>query len=152
MLLLNYAHPLTPAQLAQLPVAFDAYIRGQMERSGTEARRAQLAALLGTVPDVRSIPTRIDQEAPLRPQAVALADAARLSPEEWQVTPLLLIPPGLSPAAVALLVEIHGRSGYFPALVRLRPVPGMVPPLFEVAEIVDLLGGRAEARDRRYRA
>jgi hypothetical protein len=48
-----------------------------------------------------------------------------------------------------LLAELHGRCGYFPAAVRLRPVPDSVPPRFEVAEIVNLQAVREKARGRR---
>ncbi|MFN3763696.1 MAG: CRISPR-associated protein Csx15, partial [Anaerolineae bacterium] len=49
----------------------------------------------------------------------------------------------------ALLAELHGRCGYFPAMLRVRPVPGSTPPRYEVAEIVNLQMLREEARKRR---
>lgn len=126
MLILNYSHPLTPAQLSQLE------------------------ALTATpIAEVREIPAQLDLDAPFGPQAVALADAAGLSPTEWQTTPLLLAPPSLNCAAVALLAELHGRMGYFPPIVRLRPVPGALPPRYEIAEVLDLQAQRDAARKKR---
>jgi len=126
MLILNYAHPLTEPQIAEI------------------------AALTGQeVEDVRTIPAQLDLEAPFAPQATALADAAGLSPEAWQTTPLVVVLPSLNYAAAALLAEMHGRMGYFPPVVRLRPVEGALPPRFEVAEVLDLQALRAAARVRR---
>lgn len=126
MLILNYSHPLTPDQLSQLE------------------------ALTGAaIAEVREIPAQLDLEAPFAPQAVALADAAQLTPEQWQTTPLLLVPPALNFAAVALLAELHGRMGYFPPVVRLRPVAGALPPRYEVAEIINLQAVRDAARKKR---
>ena len=51
---------------------------------------------------------------------------------------MLIIPPALDFIAVALLAHLHGRMGYFPDCVRLRPVEGARPPRFEVAEIIEL--------------
>ena len=126
MLILNYSHPLTPDQLSQLE------------------------ALTGAaIAEVREIPAQLELAAPFAPQAVALADAAQLTPEQWQTTPLLLVPPALNFAAVALLAELHGRMGYFPPVVRLRPVAGALPPRYEVAEIINLQAVRDAARKRR---
>lgn len=126
MLILNYSHPLTPDQLSRLE------------------------ALTGVaVEAVRELPAQLDLDAPFAPQAVALADAAQLTPEQWQTTPLLLVPPALNFAAVALLAELHGRMGYFPPVVRLRPVAGALPPRYEVAEIINLQAVRDAARRKR---
>jgi len=78
-----------------------------------------------------------------------LADAAGLAPDEWQTLPLVINPPGLAPLALALIAEIHGRCGYFPPILNLRPVPDSVPPRYEVAEVVNLQHVRDAARQRR---
>jgi hypothetical protein len=83
------------------------------------------------------------------PQVVVMADQCGLSPAEWQTLPLLVNPPSLNFIAVALLAELHGRCGYFPAHLRLRPVPGSVPPRYEVAEVMDLQAVRDGARRKR---
>lgn len=126
MLLLNFSHPLTPDHIRQVE-----------ELTGQKVER------------VIEIPTQIDLQQPLGPQVVALADAAGLSPAEWQTLPLLVNPPSLNFIAVALLAELHGRCGYFPSMLRIRPVPGSTPPRYEVAEIVNLQTLREEARKRR---
>jgi len=128
MLILNYSHPLTAEQVHQL------------EEIAGEA-----------VEEVRNIETRLDAGKALEGQLVALADGAGLSASEWQTRRLLVVPPALSFAAVGLLVELHGRMGYFPPVVRVRPGEGAVPPKFEVAEVMDLQGMRDRARERRGR-
>jgi hypothetical protein len=39
--------------------------------------------------------------------------------------------------------------GYFPSVLRLRPVPDSNPPQFEVAEIINLQAVRDRAREHR---
>ncbi|MGC9469412.1 MAG: CRISPR-associated protein Csx15 [Anaerolineae bacterium] len=126
MLILNYAHPLTPEHCAQIEALTDQRID-----------------------EVRTIPAHLDVARPFADQATALADAAGLSPDQWQTQPLLVVLPSLNYAAAALLAELHGRMGYFPPVLRVRPIPDVVPPRFEVAEILDLQALRATARDRR---
>jgi len=126
MILLNFSHPLTPAHLAQV-----------------EALTGQ------PVERVVEVHSQIDPQQPLAPQAAALADQCGLSPAEWQSAPLLANPPSLNFVAVALLAELHGRCGYFPAHLRLRPIAGSLPPQYEVAEILDLQAIRDTARRKR---
>jgi len=126
MILLNFAHPLT------------------------EAHHAQIEALIGqTIERVVKIGNQIDPQQPLALQTATMADECGLSPSEWQTLPLLINPPALSFSAVALLAELHGRCGYFPACLRMRPVPGSVPPRYEVAEVLDLQTVRDRARQQR---
>ena len=47
------------------------------------------------------------------------------------------------------LAELHGRMGYYPPVVRLRPVPDSLPPRYEVAEILNLQAVRDDARRKR---
>ena len=126
MILLNYSHPLTPAHLAQLE---------------TLARQA--------VTDARDIPAQLDLDTSFAEHATRLADAAGLTPTEWQTEPLLVALPALNFATAALLAELHGRCGYFPPVVRLKPVTGALPPRYEVAEIINLQAIREAARARR---
>lgn len=126
MLLLNFSHPLTSAQLAQLAALLD-----------------------GEPPDARDVPAQFDQARPFASQVAELLDAAGLSAAEWQTTPLLIMPPAYAPIAATLIAELHGRMGYFPAIVRSRPVAGSTPPQFEVAEIINLQAVRDAARNRR---
>ncbi len=131
MLLLNFAHPLTDDHLAQIE-----------SLTGQKVER------------VIVVNSQIDTQKPLAPQIVAMADGAGLTPEEWQTAPILVNPPALNFSAVVLIAELHGRMGYFPPVLRLRPVVGpdgqrVIPPRFEVAEIINLQGVRDESRKKR---
>ena len=83
---------------------------------------------------------------PFAEQVRELVDGIGLTPEQWQTVPLLINPPAYNYVAVLLLAELHGRMGYFPACLRLRPVEDAVPPRFEVAEILNLQKVRNGAR------
>ena len=126
MILLNFTHPLTPDHLAQIET-----LTGQ------------------EVAEVRGEMAEFDHESPFAEQVRALADRVGLSPDEWQTTPLLVNPPGYAPATAVLLAELHGRTGHFPAVLRLHPVDGSVPTRYEVAEIVNLQQVRDDARTGR---
>lgn len=128
MLLLNFSHPLTPTQ------------------------QAQIETLTGeAVAEVRDIPAQFDNEQSFAEQVRKLVDSAGLSPSEWQTRPILINPPAYNFAAVTLVAELHGRMGYFPAIVRVRPQPGIMPPRYEVAEILSLQAVRDAARLQRSR-
>lgn len=126
MNLLNFSHPLTPEQ------------------------QAQVEAMAGR-PVLRTVARmpHFDEKQPFEPQLAALLDSVEFSAEEWQTEPILVILPALNAAAAALLAELHGRMGYFPHVVRIRPVEGVAARRFEVAEILDLQGARAAARRSR---
>ncbi len=126
MTLLNFSHPLTPAQLAQL----EALTGAGVER-------------------VIAVPAQFDTGQPFVPQVAALLAKVSLTAEEWQTSPLLIVPPALNFITAVLLAELHGRMGYFPAIVRLRPVAESVPPRFEVAEVINLQAVRERARRAR---
>jgi hypothetical protein len=126
MLLLNFGHPLTDAQLARI-----------RELVGREVER------------VIAVPTHLDHARPFDEQVRELLATVPLTPEQWQTTPLIINPPSLAPITAALLAEIHGRSGFFPTILRLRPIAGSVPPQFEVAELLNLQAIRDAARTRR---
>lgn len=125
IIFLNYTHPLTAEQAARL------------------------AELLGEPPEERRIAVQIDRARPLAEVAGELADAAALAPEEWQTSALVMNPPALAPVALALAAELHGRCGYFPAILNVRPVAGASPPRYELAEVVNLQAIRDQARTRR---
>jgi hypothetical protein len=126
MLILNFTHPFTPEQ------------------------RAQIEALADTpIEEIRTIPVQINQTEPLAPQIIAIVEASGLSSEEWQTRRLLINPPGYAPAAFVLLAELHGRIGHFPTLVRMRPKPGAITS-YEVAELLNLQSIREDARRRRF--
>lgn len=126
MILLNFAHPLTPEHLAQI---------------------AELTG--GAVEQVIEVHSQVDPQQPLAPQVTAMADAAGLTSGQWQSAPLLINLPALNYSAGLLIAELHGRMGYFPTCLRMRPVKDALPPRFEVAEIMNLQSLRDEARKRR---
>ena len=134
MILLNFSHPLTPAQTAQLEAL-----------TGQRAERI-VEKMAG-----------FDHAQAFVEQARALVDAVGLTPQEWQTAPLVVIPPALNFIAVIVLAELHGRMGYFPTVARLRPIANTTPPHpsatlrtgFEIAEVVNLQSVRDAARTRR---
>lgn len=126
MILLNFSHPLTADHLAQIEA-----LAGQ----ATER--------------VVTLPVQFDVEEPFAGQVVALADSVGLTPDEWQTMPILVNPPSLNIIAVTLLAELHGRMGYFPAVIRLRVEGGSLPPRYEATELLGLQALRDAARARR---
>jgi hypothetical protein len=78
-----------------------------------------------------------------------VVDSVNLSPAEWQTAALIVSLPGLPIFTALVLAEIHGRIGYFPAILGLNHVPYGVSPQFEVAEINNLQTVRDAARARR---
>ncbi len=123
MFLLNFSHPLTPDNLAQL----------------AERLREPPPSPVDRMP-------QFDHGRSFAEQAAELADSVGLSPAEWQTSPILINPPGHALITAALLAELHGRMGYFPTIIRLRPVEGAALREFEVAELVNLQSVRDQAR------
>ena len=72
-----------------------------------------------------------------------------LTPEEWQTTPLVVVPAGYSLIWSVVLAELHGRLGYFPDVVRLCPSTKPSMEKYEVAEIMNLREVRHNSRDKR---
>ena len=126
MIIVNFAHPLTASQRADI----ERIIARAIER-------------------IISATTHFDNAQLFAPQARAAVGAIELSNAEWQTLPLLVVLPSLSAIAALVLAEIHGRTGYFPAIVRLRPAQDSTPPQFEVAEIINLNQVREAARNER---
>lgn len=126
MILLNFSHPLTSEHLARV----------------AELARAEVERVI-------DIPATFDHQQPFDEQITALVDEVGLGAEAWQTTLLLVNPPAYNYAAATLLAHLHGRMGYFPTVLRLRPVQGATPLRFEVAELIDLQAVRDEARKRR---
>ena len=126
MIIINFSHPLTDKHLDQIEAITGRKVERVIEING-----------------------QIEPGKPLVPQVIALVDRAGLSPGEWQTLPLLINPPSLNFIALVLLAHLHGRCGYFPAVLRLRPVEGSLPPQYEVAEVLDLQTVRDDARLKR---
>jgi hypothetical protein len=118
----------------------------------TEQQLDNIEKLTGqSVSDVREEPTQtqIDDTRPLVEQVNAIIEGFGLTPAEWQSTPLLVNLPWFAPACGAALAELHGRMGYFPTIIRMRPVADTTPRQYEVGELIDLQQVREAARSRR---
>ncbi len=126
IVVINFAHPLTAAHCAQITT-----------QTGMPLAR------------VIDIPVQVDVARPFAPQAAALVDAVGLSAAAWQTLPLIINPPGLAPLAAVLLAELHGRLGYFPTILRIRPLNDTIPVRYEVAELLNLQAVREQARQQR---
>ena len=126
MILLNFSHPITQTQRTQI----DALTAEPITR-------------------VLDVATQFDEQQPFVPQLAALLAAIDLTPAQWQSEPIIVLLPSLNFIAAALLAELHGRMGYFPAVVRTRPVADSVPRRYEVAELLNLQAVREAARRSR---
>lgn len=126
MHILNFSHPLTPRQLDQV------------------------AALTGAPPQaVTAVKVHFDLDGDFVGQTRAMIAALDFTPDVWQGTPWLIVPPSLNFITAVLLAELHGRMGYFPTILRLRPAPGALVTEYTVAEIISLEQVRAAARSAR---
>lgn len=115
MILLNFSHPITDSQ------------------------RAQIETLTGnTIVREIAVMPQFDEQQPFSPQVDALLAAVPISIAEWQTELILVSLPSLTFGAAVVLAELYGRMGYLPPVVRTRPVMNSVPRRFEVAEILDL--------------
>lgn len=128
MILLNFSHPITPAQAAQIEA-----LTGQ-----SIARTIDAAA-------------QFDVALPFVAQVEVMLAGLPLTPADWQNAAILVVPPALNFITGVLLADLHGRMGYFPTIVRIRPQTGATPPVYEVAEVINLQAVRETARLRRQR-
>ena len=126
MNIINFTHPLTPLPKQQIE----------------ELAQRPIAAII-------DVPFQMDNLQPFAAQVAERIDAVGFSAAQWQTEPILINPPAYAPAGATLLAALHGRMGYFPTIVRIRPVPNSIPPTFEVAELINLQTIRDQARTRR---
>jgi len=127
MILLNFSHPITPAQ------------------------QRQVETLLGeTLERIIDLPVQFDDTQPYQDQIQQLMLGIPLSPAALQSLPLVVNLPSLNVITALLLAELHGRLGYFPVVLRLSPVHGSLPVRFEVVELLNLQAVREAARKRRH--
>lgn len=126
MMLLNFGHPLTEDQFS--------VIQAQTGMAEIEWRQ---------------ISTQFEHAQPFSEQITALINSLNIEAHTWQTEPILINPPTHNIIALTLLAELHGRMGYFPAVIRLKPVPGSTPPRFAFAEIINLQAVRDQARSQR---
>ncbi len=126
MIVLNFSHPLSEEQVEQV----ERLISQKIE-------------------EVRQIPVHFDNELPFDTQVEKLIEECNLTVDEWQTKPIIIVPPAFNFIAVSLLAALHGIMGYFPPVIRLKPVQNAVPPKFEVAEIINLQNIREKFRSMR---
>jgi hypothetical protein len=126
MQIINFSHPLTAEQVAQIEAKLGSKIDG-----------------------IRDVHVQFDVEQPFVPQVVQLVDSLGISAQQWQSDAWLIVLPALNFIAAILLAELHGRSGRFPTIIRLRPVANALVSTFELAEIINLDQVRNDARARR---
>lgn len=127
MILLNFSHPLSAENLESIRALSGEDIEQQMDFA-----------------------VQFENEQPFLPQLQELVEKIPLSPKEMQLKRILINPPSLNYITALLLAELHGRMGYFPPIVRLRPVSNSLPPRYEVAEILNLQAVRDAARKQRF--
>jgi len=126
MKIINFSHPLTKNQVEQIE---------------------QLTQQV--VVEVVEVKTQFDHLQSFPQQIEILINSVNLSATDWQITPLLINLPSLNIITALLLANLHGRMGYFPSILRLRPIEGIGIPQFEVAEILNLQAIRELARKTR---
>lgn len=126
MWVLNFAHPLS-----------------------VEHRRSIEQLVGDAIEEILDLRVQFDHGRSFAEQAAELIEQIPLTPDQWQHVPLLVNPPSFAAIACTVLAELHGLMGYFPAIVRLRPIADRVPPQFEVAEVIQLQAVRERARQKR---
>ena len=127
MILLNFSHPLSPDQINRIETLSNQ-----------------------TVERVVVFPIQFNHELPFLTQLLEILKQAPFSPEEWQTAPILINLPSFNFISALLLAELHGRMGYFPPILRMRPIENTLPPRYEVAEIINLQAVRDASRKTRY--
>ena len=98
---------------------------------------------------VIEVRTQFDNASSFSEQVACLIQETGLEPTAWQTTPIVVNLPGHSVIAAAVLAELHGRVGHFPAVLRWRLIQSIAAPLFEIAEVINLQQIRDCARAQR---
>ena len=126
MILINFSHPLTQEQINQVES-----LTGQ------------------AISQVIDQPVQFDNQRQFSEQVNKLLKDLPISSRKLQTEAIIINPPALNFITALLLAELHGRMGYFPAILRLRPVDGSLPTRYETAEILNLQAVRDQSRKRR---
>jgi hypothetical protein len=126
MLLINFSHPLD------------------------DTDRSRIEELTGGKVEVKNITTHFENEVPFTEQSQALMNSIDIHPYGWEGGNILINPPGQSVIAATLIAHMHGLMGHFPRILRMKPTTkANYKKRFEVAEIIDLLEVRDDARQLR---
>jgi hypothetical protein len=127
MLLLNFAYPLTQAQIA----AIEEKLSRKIDR-------------------VIHMSVFFDNQVSFIVQAEAIFKRDEIPWDLLMTTPVLVNLPSHNLIAAMILTVLHGHLGHFPAVIRLRPIENVVPTEYEVAEIIDLQQVRDVYRKQRF--
>lgn len=127
MIIINFSHPLTEEHLDQV----ESLTKQEVEQ-------------------VISLPVQFENGQPFLPQLQALIENIPLRPDELQTKTILVNPPALNFITAVLLADLHGRMGFFPPILRMRPVVDNITQRYKVAEVLNLQGLRDDARKRRH--
>lgn len=126
MILINFSHPLTESQKRQI-----------QELSGHSLEK------------IISLKPHFDEQENFVKQVQALLGEIPLSAQRWQTEAIVINPPALNFITAMVLSDLHGRMGYFPPILRMRPIKDSLTPRYEVAEIINLQELRSLARKSR---
>lgn len=119
-----------------------------MDREITTRQKEQVE-IIRQKPVLFVIPANVhfDDTQPFVPQIRSLiAELPVLAQMSAGDPEVIVSPPSFAPAATVFMAELHAQTGGFPLLLRRRNTGG---GLFEVAEVIDLRGARADADLRR---
>lgn len=125
------------------------YVLVNLSHPLTDAQLAELAGLVGSRPErCVDVQVQFDEALDFSNQATALVDAIAQSGVRLGTDQIVLNPPAHSAIASIVLAMLHGRSGGFPAILRVKRAAG---PLggWVVAEVVNLQAVREQARIER---
>ena len=126
MILLNFSHPINDEQIKEIE-----------KLAGRKIDR------------IKEISVQFDHEKPFGEQVENLIKQCGLTSKEWQTGVILVVPPSLNFIAVTLLSALHGLMGYYPPIVRIKPVSTPIGNRYQVAEIINLNQIRDKFREKR---
>ena len=115
MIILNFSHPLTQEQINQIEIFMGRNIE-----------------------QVVDIVVRFDLAHPFVPQLERLLSQSILSSDTLRTKLVILNPPSLNSIAVLVVAGLHGKIGYFPPIIRLKPQSDGHSVKYSVAEIIDI--------------
>jgi hypothetical protein len=125
------------------------YVLVNLSHPFTDDQLAELMVLVGSRPE-RCVDVRVqfDDAVDYTNQATALVYAITEAGVRLGTDQIVLNPPAHSAIASIVLAMLHGRSGGFPAILRMKRAAG---PLggWAVAEVVNLQAVREQARTGR---
>ena len=123
MLILNFSHPMTENQKKEAEA-----LTGQM------------------IEQVFDIHVQFDNDRSYADQAETLMQQLPVDGTTLQTKPILILLPSSNFIAASVLASLHGMMGYFPAVLRISPEAGSLPPVYHAAEVLNLQAIRDKSR------